>query len=642
MEIEKFALELESALNNWRIKPEKGEKILVETINRIACAFNVIGGAFGIANMETNSFELWRYYPNNNKEKNYDLFPYLYPPKSPISEKLALHLNVNNIEDGDKLAKVYSNWLHNLFQIQREEQRIDDAPATVLVPEFYRKIDETPFTYINFIDIIVKLKTWLDIWRYAAASKNGLSTTSEHARSPYNKKKYEETLDKSLLEIIQLGLDKFRKTQYQESSYLPEHFFFLEKAQNEIQSFFGSLTVKEVFDELEKKSSVSINKDFNDSSNTYLINEILLLHNDSFFPVIPYLLLSIIDSRKFGHCVIPVLHSPQFPIEYTMPEKEGQNKLAPKKSTCGMVFLGTVEETDNIKENIGMIKLFMQFASAPLADTIFYGGYQRRKLKFQTYNDTFNKISHELSHLQSFLTKNFLIKLTKTISSESNQFGKFEQDAEQLERTKDWLLIIAPKIYESVANKFTLWIGKGWLNRADLDLKMPLVEALYKLVNIIVSSHVAKSFSRENVVCASFKYNIDELFLERSETLFNKIKSVISCDPLLYWIPFENEDANIGFSRLLSASISNALEKTEDIKSIIFECKNGYISFMMENHAIEPGKEREDGDGTKGVIYYLVQIYGGDINKVTFKHEPQNNVWKTGFSIPAKFISLDN
>ncbi|MBD9363349.1 hypothetical protein [Methylomonas fluvii] len=647
MEIEKFAIELENALNDWRKCPkEEYEAVLVATTNKIACAFNVLGGAYGIANMGTNSFELWRHYPDT-KDKDENLFPYLplddsilkSPPKESILEKLVSYLNTNDRDSGKKhpLEKLYSNWIHNLFQMQRDKQVINDAAAPVLVPEFYRKIEEEPFTYVNSADIVAKLKAWLDIWRYAAVSTNGLKATSERARDRRNKSAYEKTLDKNLIDIIQQGWKKAGENKDSEFFCLPEYFFFIDNTQNDIQSLCSSVTVKEVFDALERKDNVPIENNYRDNSNNYLIKEILLLHDDALFPVIPYLFLNIMDIRKFGHCVVPILHSPKFPIEYTMPKKPGQiTNPEPKISTCGIVFLGTVQESGHIEDDIGLIKLFMQFASAPLADTVYYGNYQKSRLKSQAFRDIFDNITHELSNLQSFLTNDFLVKFSTAIPSGSDQFGRLEQNRNQMVRTENWQLIMAPKIYKSVADKFTLWTGKGWFNRVEISTPMPLIDALYKLTEVIASSHVAKTFSSIDVVESSFKRDIDDLFLKQSEALFKKIQSLILCDSRLYWIPLKSEGSDIGFARLFSASLSNALEKTEDLKSLKFDYDKGNISFLMKNHATEPGK-KYDG-GTEAVIRYLVQVYGGDIDKVIFDYDSECNNWITAFSMPAEFI----
>lgn len=269
----------------------------------------------------------------------------------------------------------------------------------------------------------------------------------------------------------------------------------------------------------------------------------------------------------------------------------------------------------------------------------------KKLTEVETYSNIFASITHELSKIQGALSRGLLApfpKLFLPATGGSNTFGELTQTTEQESLTHGWFVQIAPEVSDAATDKLTLWVGKGWLTRVRLACILPFREVIVRLIEIFAASHdvqptiqgVIRGLPTNPEGLLHFTKN----FKDRTKGLALKTCSVLVIDEgdHLEWNGKDSDNALL-FSRLLSASLSNVWQKTDNITSILVAMSDDMVTVRIENVA-KKGKARKDG--TEQVLKFLVRQAGGQNEELIFEFDKSAKKWITSFRIPAPFLKI--
>jgi hypothetical protein len=255
------------------------------------------------------------------------------------------------------------------------------------------------------------------------------------------------------------------------------------------------------------------------------------------------------------------------------------------------------------------------------------------------YKLVFDSITHELSKVHDALTDTWLLPFPQLAEQTRNA----SQDHKLIKIAKSWKVIVAPELYEAAADRYTLWTGKNFLGRVGLGIQssQTLQEAIRRLVQIIAGSHVAVSeylepLTSEHLSQSQWQCEIGPKFRESRDAAANRLLAVAHIPDTHAWSP---NDLSLGtaliFTRMLSAAVSNVLEKPFAVRSFVVEVKEERLIVTIENECSAPAPSKENG--TEAVLRFLAScVEGGEL--LEFGYAPMADVWRTSFSWPALFL----
>jgi len=182
-ESEKFlrcARELDEAMRSWRFPAggrtgliaENSESVeevrLLKCLDDIGRHFNIVAAGFGVANSQTNLFEIFRHYPGFQQRNKARLFKYQlkysnHDYRTDLYKELEKFLGGNPLFD-------YNKWMEDVFLLQRTKQRIDTRSTDEFtVPEFFGQLKAGDAHFIiRSKDISAHIDQWVRLWVKAA------------------------------------------------------------------------------------------------------------------------------------------------------------------------------------------------------------------------------------------------------------------------------------------------------------------------------------------------------------------------------------------------------------------------------------------------------------------------------------------
>jgi len=460
-EFSSLVCEIERCAKFWRGNQDSSSALqaLDATVSRAARLHNVVGGAFGILNSRRNRFELWRRYRETD---NNTLFQYQLPPRDGLIVRYGRDLAaVPDTED------TYSEWMHGLFALQREQQgpvSEIEAAGRVKVPEFleeFAKPDGRPHLYASHDEIRHRLAQWAAIWGFAARNAHGLglSVEDQTGRSLFQSSDCLDAL--SVYDVVRKATALTPAVALSLFQDFPEYQFFVEESDGSdaadashierARALVKDLRWKDLVNTFGEAQTLSqLRADMPEGHK--LLAMLDLLHKEKAeFPVVPYLLICLVDTRPLHHVVLPLLHSTAFPIDGAL---ENGNRIT---SDCPLVFVATVATSPNFvidldakdrARQLAPLKLLMRVAAQPLVDCVFYGEMQRKAIeeearraerKFQ-----FRATSHELKDLTLLIPKAdgkpFMLRMLR------DAFFDFSLPATALDEEKHRGLV-SPELY---------------------------------------------------------------------------------------------------------------------------------------------------------------------------------------------------
>lgn len=264
-----------------------------------------------------------------------------------------------------------------------------------------------------------------------------------------------------------------------------------------------------------------------------------------------------------------------------------------------------------------------------------------------TYQTLFQSITHEFSKIEDRLNYSWLVPFTRLAQHVAESLHSFQQ---HFPGASTWRVDVAPELYRALVARRLLWIGKNFLGSSQMELgvglDIPLSEAIARLLRSIAGSHVAVSNYLENLnvddlIQPDWHRTIVESFQRSRDIAVSTIRNVADEIPSSYvWSLTEKSIPEaLVFARLLSASVSNILEKALPISlfRVVVYGEPPVIAVTLENQCTNPGTEKLDGTGTKGVLQFLVRsVRGGVLQEFRFIQESQ--IWRTAYSVPAPFL----
>lgn len=685
---------LSRLLNDRRFgnKSIAAREALARFLNSFAEENCVIGGAFAFTNIETNKFVLRREYYLDEDTNDYNLFPYLKPK--------------HTLEELSKTE--YSEWMHNLFNTERMEQSLSTEvsktsetgqSAVMQVPEIVRAsvLGETvgdPIV-VKYQDIRTSVLRWIQIWLNASHScgiQGEIGNTNDDLERM--------TLHSNLMAVIEVGVRNLDDSITKE---LPEYDFFLNESDIpshiefarillkkysvlEILEIIGfSLDGSELIDShkqygdlntaesnMEFKTCLLNGNIFRRKNKTYL-DALQHVHSESFFPIIPYFFLLLVDERELNHAAIPVLTSTAFPVSI---KHKGQNI---GELYSPVYFLGTFstprKKTEQITdysllELIYLISPILEKAASPLIDELYYGGVQRNLLKLaqqkKTFQQYFGAITHELSPLQNALLGSWMVPINTIHELKDEQYSTAKLIL------KDTEIIPMPKNIRMVANKVSLWTVKDWASSGRISKSpkkmedlIPLSEVMNMLFKVASDSHVvsenAKSVPKNVLHNLALSSKYEDKWGKESMDAFNLFKIREGSDiESLFWFQNIPDDQSVlldHFCRLIVAISGNALKHSKGEQVFVdgsLDRESSHFRLLFTNKIRKAIKDQTEGTktthrnkvkGTENVMRFLVSLLNGnpeDVRFYDFVDRQETRIFLAEITVPAPFIRSKN
>ena len=342
-------------------------KDLTDYVNRIANDHAVIGGVFSVLDPERSIVVLAKNYLENNHtnlstdEEKLRLFP--YPKPNGISEKFPRLIKVL----GENKTE-FSYFVDSLFTNQREWQRLNH-PKGSLLPEFL-KSDLCTLKEISNKKIIGYLTAWLYTLFCAANSDRGLQASNG---TPDPNMSIGGALLAAIGKTPHYTQDTLNKTDIF-NRYFGNLYNESTDNNDPILQLLLDCNLEDVVSKIENadvfyKNAVALLFVFEVDTTSSFIAQLEDIARKAPFPLIPYLcLIALYKEKKIAHISIPMHHTRSFKHHVVA------NNYKSEIRSCGVFFLGTVDETKVSKRTLAAITKAM---AAPILDQMYYGGFQK-------------------------------------------------------------------------------------------------------------------------------------------------------------------------------------------------------------------------------------------------------------------------
>ncbi|MHB8821834.1 MAG: hypothetical protein ACYC58_09160, partial [Pseudomonadaceae bacterium] len=407
-------------------------------------------------------------------------------------------------------------------------------------------------------DIAKDLTRWLHIIvsSYIAVDE-GLSASFDYAGTEVDSTAGEI----SLYDIISKSFKNCRGNWSGEQiKRLPEHAFFTQnlspgQEQETLATFrhvFSNIPLSKIISILNENNAGWYKKRHVENLNDNLFTELELLHRDCNFPIIPYLPLVMLGNYYVHHCVIPLLHSQQFPLEVpTSISKSGIH-------TCVLVFLGTIitktpkQPPDDI---LPFMSLLMRRMAEPLVDTVFYGGIQRKLAESAGTWEAMRVFAHQVKAVAYGASEGWLVtperwELIENKLSNCADFSKIRNN---------YLIAPVPDLFRALKSTMLLWSMSYSPNDIFPEGRLP--------TDLSSLSLISWNYAIDNRFVASC---INRNFRSNSKDLVDAINHRMS------------ELRNFDFSELRSCKISASIFTDNDGKTCLSpDNEQSYIQLTM-------------------------------------------------------------
>ena len=465
-ELGDLARRLDDSLNGWRSNPAAGEAVMLEVLDDISARFKIVGGAFAVANIETNSFDVKESFRDNEPMGRASpgagtgaraFFPYKNIDGTPHLKRLA--------KDTD-----YSSWIHGLFGVQRARQRLEFARDELETPEYLRRVvSDTSVFFVPHEHILGTLRDWLSIWDAASRVEDGLGGTLEQARRLRPQP--------GRVSIFSTILKAWRSSPnwVEQMRPPPEWDFFVrdeeseldESASPEAQSWdatwwatnskaikaahlFSNITVAEAAEQLGQ--TLPMPPPSGDRADKTLHARLAELHSAALFPVIPYLFLKLADRAPMHHAILPLAKTTEFQFRTSMGRSRNQHL-----SQCGVVMLCSVRADLSTEEqypnallnDLYSLTSLMRIAAEPITDQTFYGSIFRRRAREEGTTQARRSLAHQIKGLSYGVGDSWLVSFDRW-SAIKTQYP----DRAELALAK---VAPLPNLYEAVGSTLSLW-----------------------------------------------------------------------------------------------------------------------------------------------------------------------------------------
>ena len=582
-------------------------KSLTDYVNRIANAHGVIGGVFSCLDPERSIVVLAKNYLADTHanlsadEEKFRLFPYRL--QEGIQKKFPRLFKAL-----DQNKTKFTAFIDSLFTIQRDSHRLN-YPKGSQVPEFLQS-NLMKLKLFNNEEIRKHLTGWLYTLFCAANSKFGLQASDG---TP--------VLNMSIGDAI---LKSIEKTPEPTRRVLGKFDIFNQYFEHLCNESTGNLNPTLEFlldcnleDIVPEKDD---QKDFARKAQDFFI-EIKLDRTLPFvtqleaiceiapFPLIPYLCIVALFKKPIAHVVIPMHHTRSF--QHYIIDRNDKSVAR----TCGVYFLGTVDETIVREKTLAAITKAM---AAPILDQMYYGGFQKLLAQHDGQKIGVSQVQTAFGHQVKGLGQFYKYWLIK---------GEASKTASENLDDIQWTRV--PELFEDLGKTLTFW---AFGNKAD-DLcleKEAFPPTLQEIISLAMSfvnhKERASYYAREN-----FHACVDlagaKSFMPIT-LVFNKNSEMIGLKSDCFY-PSNSDIANLswrefaGLCRYLSVLMENAFEyrpkdsKSQTVNVAVKIPEEGSCSIELSNDCIPKSNrdfidmdKRKNFSGARGnnILTFIKEI----------------------------------